>query len=205
MSFSEIIQRRPWRRGTSSSETLRQLAFEVTMRAAALVGEDGASIEPERVTTTGLLAAARDSLEIAGQHSRDIDREIDALRMENARLRRVAQAGNAGHRDPGGRPDPPAIARELIAIADRLASQQGAAAPRWLNRSITRLLAQSEIYLIEDEGEVDPTRHEVIEVRRVTENERVNRIAATVRPGYGWRGQILRPQEVVAYVLGDPA
>ncbi len=77
--------------------------------------------------------------------------------------------------------------------------------PRWLNRSITRLLAQSEIYLIEDEGEVDPTRHEVIEVRRVTENERVNRIAATVRPGYGWRGQILRPQEVVAYVLGDPA
>lgn len=171
------------------------------MHAATLAGEYDAAVEPERMTTANLLTVARDFLEAAGQHSRDVARELTALRGENARLRR-AKAGSPDTTS-GAPSDPPAIARELIGMADRLDHQRGNPALRWVDTSVARLLEQSEIYRIEDNGEVDPTRQEVIEVRRAGEGELVNHIAATVRPGYGWRGQILRPQEVVAYVTGD--
>lgn len=205
MSFSDIVQRRPWRRGSPSPETVRQLAFEVMMLAATLAGEDDASVEPQRVSSAALLGTARDLLNIAGQHSRDVNRELAALRAENARLRHAAETAKVGKGDLDVQSNPPVIARELIGIADRLAHQRGNPAVQWLDNSVARLLEQSEIYPIEDIGKVDPTRHEVIEVRGVTESDLVNHIAATVRRGYGWRGQILRPQEVVAYVKVGPA
>ena len=203
MSFSEIIQQRlRWRSGSASPEPLRQLAFEVMMHAATLAGEDDAVIEPEHMITPILLTAARSYLLSAGQQARDARHELAALRAENARLRQAIA------RDPrtvasGAEADPPAIARELIAMSDRLAQQNGDQRLRWLEVAVARLFERSEIYRIDDDGEVDPTRHEVVEMRPATDDAIVNHIAATVRPGYAWRRQILRPQEVVAYVPGD--
>jgi hypothetical protein len=203
MSFSDIVQRRPWRRGSPTPETVRQLAFEVVMLAAALAGEEGAPVEPERVNAAALLGTARGLLDIASQRGRDMHRELAALRAENAALRHAVETTKTSQGTADALPAPPAISRELIGIADRCANQRDNLDVRWLNSSITRLLEQSGIYPIEDDGEVDPTRHEVIEVRGVTQSDLVNHIAATVRPGYAWRGQILRPQEVVAYVRAE--
>jgi hypothetical protein len=142
-------------------------------------------------------------------------RELLRLRAEVHRLRTEppSQAPVPGgapvapdHRDPGG---PPPIVGELITIADRLVDLTGHGAPadpartaaalRWLSRRMAVLLEHSETVAIADTGPVDLARHEIVDSRPAAEGEPAGIIAETVRVGYLWRGELLRPQQVITY------
>lgn len=105
---------------------------------------------------------------------------------------------------------PPAMAGELIAMADRVAdlggpnlptdAEQVAALLRWLRGRTDALLAMCEVAPIVDDGALDFMRHEVVADRPAPRADLVDHIADTVRPGYRWRNDLLRPQQVVAYI-----
>lgn len=125
---------------------------------------------------------------------------------ELTRLRRVVGAPR-----PGGE-HPPAVAHELIALADRvddLLDDRAVAATtpalnlRWLATQLRALLALCEVAPIADKGAIDFLRHDVVADQSAPRPELVDHIAATVRPGYRWRHDLLRPQQVVAYVPAD--
>lgn len=130
---------------------------------------------------------------------------------ELARLRRVVDAteGVASATD-----QPPAVARELIVVADRIADltaeaatadvERPAAVLRWMDDRVRALLALCEVAPILDGGTVDFLRHEVVADRPTSRTALVDHIAGTVRPGYRWRNELLRPQQVVAYVAENP-
>jgi molecular chaperone GrpE (heat shock protein) len=65
------------------------------------------------------------------------------------------------------------------------------------------MLASCEVTVIDDTGPLDPMRHEVVAGRECAADGPVDQIAETVRPGYAWRGELLRPQQVIAYVPSE--
>jgi hypothetical protein len=111
--------------------------------------------------------------------------------------------------EPAALPEPPAITEGLILLADRLVDLTGDAAPSdgaqaaavlsWLRAQVEQLLDGSEIERIIDDGALDLRRHEVVATRPAPTPDRVEHIAGTVRPGYRWRTELLRHQQVVAY------
>lgn len=114
-------------------------------------------------------------------------------------------------RRPATQPDVPASAAPLIALLDRLAGLTAEPDPPeepvldWVRRSVLAALAASGVVPVEDSGPVDPARHSVVATRDAPSGLRCDAIAETVRPGYLWGEALLRPQEVVAYVLpGEP-
>jgi hypothetical protein len=108
---------------------------------------------------------------------------------------------------------PPVIASELIALADRLAdlTEQGAPVDAeqastvlgWLAGRTQAMLDACEVTAITDDGPVDLMRHEVVAGRPASTAELAEHIASTIRPGYAWRGRLLRPQQVVAYIFTE--
>jgi hypothetical protein len=196
MGTWESVRRYIWLAVMPARKSVRLLAFEIMMMSAEIVGQDAAP-EPGSLPTPVILATAHDYLATVSRQVSRLDQNLAALQKENVSLRQQI----AAHHEFADLPvAPPVIARDLIEIADRLGGEQDDPAARWLDGRIAHLLAQSEIYRVEDVGIVDPARHQVVETCGITDDERVNHIAATVRPGYGWRGQILRPQAVVAFV-----
>jgi hypothetical protein len=109
---------------------------------------------------------------------------------------------------------PPPVARELVRLADQLPDllpgKPGVAddtvndTVQWLNTRIQELLAACDVIRIEEAGCLDFSRHEVAGTRPAPDADSAHHIAATVRPGYSWRGRMLRPQQVIAYVLAPP-
>jgi molecular chaperone GrpE (heat shock protein) len=100
---------------------------------------------------------------------------------------------------------PPQAAVELIELSDRLESlAPGDLDQAWIRERLRAILALHEIAPIADMGLVDFTRHEVVADRPADRATQVDHIADTVRPGYLWRGTILRPQQVVAWVEPTP-
>lgn len=186
-----------------SGESTRRLALDVAVRAADLT-DRRVPDDWEHLGAQGLLEAARTSLTAAAERIREDERRLAALREDRATdPRPKAEATD--------RPvSPPPIARELIEVADRLAvldsddREDRPAVTTWLEGRITEMLRGCEVLPIREEGPVNPSRHEVVGVRPAPEDEHDGRIAETVRPGYKWRDQVLRPQQVVAYVrAGD--
>lgn len=181
-------------------ENIRRLALDVAAHAGELIGRR-VPADWEGLSTHELLRIARTSLTAAEDRIRDADLRIAALREE---------ASLARQRDPGSDlappDDPPPIVNDLIEVADRLAvldsapDEAGTVPARWLEGRVAAMLARHEVSVIRDEGPVDPSRHEVVDVRPAPADGDVERIAETVRPGYSWRGRILRPQQVVAFV-----
>jgi hypothetical protein len=108
---------------------------------------------------------------------------------------------------------PPVIAGELITLADRLVDLTGQGAPvdaeqagavlGWLAGRTQAMLNACEVTAITDEGPVDLMRHEVVAGRPASTAELAEHIASTIRPGYAWRGRLLRPQQVVAYIFTE--
>jgi len=128
------------------------------------------------------------------------------LQQLSAELAAV-RAERAPHRSSAGAGSPPAVAEELIAMADQLdvvlhgANLADAGEElRRVRERITALLALCEVAPIVDGGELDFMRHEVVSDRPAPHAGLVDHIADTVRPGYRWRHDLLRPQQVVAYV-----
>ncbi len=200
MNFIDIFRRLFGLGRQPGGETTRYLAFEVMMLAADLAGQD-ASAELEQSNTAAILQDARGFVKVARERSHELELQLAALRDENTLLRGAhATTPKPEHRSHAASQDPPMIARDLIEIADRLASQPDQPIIRWVASRAAQMMKQCEIYPIIDDGPVDPTRHEVVEVRAAADPRVADHIAETARPGYRWRDQILRPQQIIAYV-----
>jgi molecular chaperone GrpE (heat shock protein) len=163
---------------SASLQAIRELAVDVSVSAANLAGQDTPA-ELGDLTTAEVLQATSHSLQLA-----------------RARIQQLTQQAES---HPQADPHPPDIAADLIEILDQLALQPDDPARRWLESRLSRVAGKCEICRIDDSGSVDHTRHEVVGVQRATGAERPGDIAARIRPGYSWRGRILRAEQVVAF------
>ena len=107
---------------------------------------------------------------------------------------------------------PPAIVQGLIGLADALVDltrhpsgpESGVRTLELVQRRVDRLLTDCGVRIVLDEGPVVPSRHEVVGARPAGEHGAEGWIAATVRQGYLHGDQLIRPQQVVAYIAGQP-
>ncbi|MFI9558611.1 hypothetical protein [Nonomuraea endophytica] len=109
-----------------------------------------------------------------------------------------------------GADDPPSMVSALVDLAERLDELRGrdlATGPEspaklvgWVADQLTLMLREGEVEPLDDSGDLIPERHQVVGVRPTAEPGLPGTIAETVRPGYQWRGLVLRPQQVLAYV-----
>ncbi|MBH5333566.1 nucleotide exchange factor GrpE [Streptomyces pactum] len=143
-------------------------------------------------------------------------RRAARLREENARLRAEAEElrdEQRSWREEAEQPHP--VVSELLQLADRLSDlladparpadpAEAETTLRWLDGRLIRLLAACEVADLQDEGAVDPGRHEVVGGRPADDGRPVGSIAETVRRGYVWRGRVLRPQQVIVYTDDEP-
>ena len=134
--------------------------------------------------------------------------EARRRRAETAELRELLAAALSTVSACVGSTGPPAVACELITMTDRLvdlATADAAEILGWFRTRVDALLALCEVAPITDGGTVDFLRHEVVADRPAPRDDLVDHIADTVRPGYRWRNDLIRPQQVVAYVdAGGP-
>jgi hypothetical protein len=104
------------------------------------------------------------------------------------------------------------VVRSLIGLADDLAELTGSdwtgeSAARTLGliqRRVDKALADSGVRVLSDEGPIDPARHEVVGAEP-TSGDAAGGIAATVRRGYLRGDELIRPQQVIAYVTAERA
>jgi hypothetical protein len=170
--------------------------FRVTSLAAARRRDEELRAATQAASSAAAAAVA------AGQRAEAAERAVAELTA------RSPGAVGAGRHD-----EPLPITRELIAMADRLAditrrgtgpdTEPAAGVLRWVSGRVQALLALCEVAPIEDQGELDFLRHEVVGDRAAPRPELVDHIADTVRPGYQWRTELVRPQQVIAYVPVD--
>jgi molecular chaperone GrpE (heat shock protein) len=155
------------------------------------------------------LALTRAELESTAAERESTSTELESTTAELRTVRaqtREAQVAPAG----AGQAHPPPVIRELVSMADTLTdlinngvwSDPGGAetALRWFEERGAALLGMCDVTRIEDSGQLDLRRHEVVASRAAPSDEFADQIADTVRPGYAWHGSLLRPQQVIAYV-----
>jgi hypothetical protein len=143
-----------------------------------------------------------------------LDRIVDqvAVVTSSARNRDAGDGTPPGPECPDDRgvAAPPPVVRELISLADGLVDLAGTGAPsgpehgsavlRWVDSRAQALFAACDVVRIEDRGFLDLQRHEVVAGRAAPGDDLIDQIADTVRPGYEWRGTLVRAQQVIAYV-----
>jgi molecular chaperone GrpE (heat shock protein) len=144
------------------------------------------------------LAAARAASDAAGAAYAGLSADRDRLAD---RLAAIDEAG------------PPVVVHDLVAVADDLVDltddeaiadpPAAAAFARWITQRVGTMLSHCEVTWVADEGPFDPARHEAVASRPASGTEQRGRIAETVRPGYLWRDQVVRPQQVVVYTVPE--
>jgi hypothetical protein len=89
----------------------------------------------------------------------------------------------------------------LIEVRDRVAVRHADTIPSdWVDDQLRRALAALGVSVIDDSGRFNESRHEVVDVRQTGDESLHEHIAATVREGYRTDTELLRPQQVVAWV-----
>jgi hypothetical protein len=107
----------------------------------------------------------------------------------------------------------PDLVQSLIRLADDLAElsdrdwtgESAARTLRLVKWRVDKVLAECGVQVLFDEGPVMPTRHEVVGAEPAGPDGRAGWIAVTVRRGYLLGDQLIRPQQVIAYVTNEPA
>lgn len=182
----------------------------------------GGGMERDTASHEGLgELASRCAHWLAGERER-MERELraayeGACGATQAAPDRVPRPDTGAHKwpRPVTRPSAPAASAPLIGLLDRLAELPPASGATegealeavldWVRRTVLAALATSGVFPVDDSGPVDPARHKVVATRADPSGRNPGGIAETVRPGYLWGGQVLRHQEVVAYVpLREP-
>jgi hypothetical protein len=110
-------------------------------------------------------------------------------------------------RDPAPGRD---VIQSLIGLADdvtELAGQATGSGPaadtlRLVQWRVDQALADVGVRAVSDAGPVDPARHVVAGTRPAGPDSEAGLIAATVRRGYLQGGELIRPQQVIAYTGG---
>ena len=98
------------------------------------------------------------------------------------------------------------LIRTLIDLMDHAANlardpdpQRARAVARWIEERTRPVFADLAVEVLTETGRADPSRHEVIGVTPGSDSSLVDTISETVRPGYRWRGILLRPQQVTIH------
>lgn len=94
-------------------------------------------------------------------------------------------------------------AQEVIKLRDWLLLKEAASSDRELLGALYRKMGQAlqkeGVYALEDGGAFDPEQQQIVETRPTADSAQHDQVASTVRPGYRYRGRLLRPQEVILY------
>lgn len=132
------------------------------------------------------------------------ERQTDKLSEEDVRPV-VAALSGVGESQPGIT----ATARYLMELVDWILLVRAGRAsvqPEMLDeiyQRLVRTLATVEILLIDESGPCDFERQRVVGTRVTSDPMLEGSIYSTIRPGYLFHGQLLRPQEVIMYVHDD--
>lgn len=70
-------------------------------------------------------------------------------------------------------------------------------------RETGKILQKSGVEVLEDSGRFDISRQTVVETRPTEDLEKVDHIAEIYRPGYLYKGEVLRGQEIVLFTKAD--
>lgn len=101
---------------------------------------------------------------------------------------------------------------EIITLRDNLlmkkewlesSSPENATAAKLINGQLqetAKILENMGVEILQDSGMFDSSCHTAVQSRPAPDPEQVDRIAETFRPGYRFRNETLRPQEVIVYV-----
>jgi hypothetical protein len=184
--------RRPDLLGRASRAEVARLTREVAQLREEIVVQDAA------------IAAAETERDAAHAALRSAYATVEDLR-ESLRALRTAAPRTSWNDTYAGEPHP--VTYELMAVADRLGELTGSsieptravAVGRWIGNRVRMMLARCDVAPEIRGGPVDLVRHEVVGWRTAPTPELVDHVAETVRPGYSWRGQMLRTQQVIAY------
>ncbi|WP_462189266.1 MULTISPECIES: nucleotide exchange factor GrpE [unclassified Frankia] len=180
----------------AAERDLADLASAPDQPAADSAG--AVSLDPASADPPGQNSAGRDE---AGQGRASVELGADAGRESRAR-------------EPAWAAEPHPVVDQTIALVEQLAdltkpeprsAEENLAIMEWLGEQATKVLDQCDVVRITDNGPVDPDRHEIVATRTTGQADLAEWIAATVRPGYAWRGQLLRPAAVVVYRYADEA
>ncbi len=186
--------------GRAAQAEAARLTREITRLRREITERDAAinAAKTERDAARAALRSARATVE-------DLRESLDALR---ATAPRPAE-GNTYTEEPHP------VTYGLMAVADRLSDltnsgveqAHAAAVARWIGNRVRMMFARCDVTPETRDGPVDLVRHEVVGWRAAPTPDLVDCVAETVRPGYSWRGQLLRTQQVIAYVApcAEPA
>lgn len=156
------------------------------------------------------------------ENERQLDEKEDCIRSLEERLRTLetekaktqAALSAAEETAEALRKEQLNMIRDMIALRDNLLmraswiadnDQQDANAAKLVDaqlRDTGRLLAKIGVEIQEDGGLFDNQKHTVVDTVPAPSEELVDHIFKTVRPGYRFRGDTLRFQEVILYTKG---
>jgi molecular chaperone GrpE (heat shock protein) len=175
--------------GRRNLDDARTATRALATRAAALAGlappapdDDLPRLLDSSATALAVLA------EQAGNARQDARRERERLATEQARATKT-RAG---------------IAEALSDLRERLRrTGDGGPSLTWAVQHVDAILQLAGAREFVDEGSLTPARHRVVERRAADAAHPPRTIASTVRPGLLLDGEVLRPQEIVAYTQMD--
>ncbi|MEA2174716.1 MAG: hypothetical protein QOD00_2308 [Blastocatellia bacterium] len=148
-----------------------------------------------------------------------VDDESNAMRDESAAVEdeRAREVGPtalpltqaAPVSQPAAGPEISSAAKELIKLRDwvLLAKSGEIASPasvlEGLYRKLGQLLQKEGLTALEAAGPFDEERQQIIETQPTEDPSQDNVVCDTVRPGYLFNGQLVRPQEVILYTYDN--
>lgn len=180
----------------------RVAAHALGTRAAELA--DLAAPASDENSVLLLLASADTALSVLAERTRNAQREA---RYERDRLQNERAGWN---RTRGKLAEALAELRERLRVTDlnpahpeQTQAAGGSGSLVWALQHIDEILRTVGASDFQDEGPIDPARHRVVERRPADRSHPAGTIAFSISPGLLVDGEVLRPQEVSAYMDMD--
>ena len=175
-------------------ENLTSLSKQASVRVREMKLEAWNGLESERQ-----LEEISDRLEMQEQQLARLEQSLQQLEREKAALR-----------DQMAKEQKSAV-QGIITLRDNLLMKQAwletagdspEAAAKLISGQLQETAALLEgmgAEILQDTGAFDSRCHTAVETRPAENADQVGQIAETFRPGYRFRGEVLRPQEVIVY------
>ena|SRR5579862_3325051 len=210
----------------SSRRLVRKLAIEVEELACKLASAPVVSPQPKRVDVVRALQTTRDLLTNLLVQQEEAALPVDALTQPQDETGGTADPDKTIEASPSpqpshtkemeyivlpepllnAHPELSATARSLIGLSDwiLLTNAGGTSvspeAVSEIYRQLVHVLAKEGVTLLQNDGPCDYDRQRVVGTRHTDDPVMVDCVCSTIRPGYLFREQLLRPQEVIVYV-----
>jgi len=200
----------PW--GSHGREA-QDLALQVEAKVRRL---SRLTQQPPDTTPSDLISVLKSTCSLLDrlvEHAEDSGVDTQAGRASAAVARSVEATSSrppsipqARHRLPKPEPELGEIEKEVIKLRDWVSlatSPGGGGASRELMEELYRKLGQvlekGEVVPLEDVGPYDYMKQKIMSTCPVDNPDKNNFVQSTVRPGYMYRGRLIRPQEVIVY------